>query len=128
MTEKPFLPTDSDGSTENPDAYKFWKSQPVEGEPVQPGQFRAKLAALTQNLSMPKQGARGLGLGSNCIVSSSPQSLDPSPSSELEELNQWLADPILRNEVMPRVMKSERYTVEFDEQGSPVKVVEARWQ
>ena len=42
----------------------------------------------------------------------------------MEELNQWLADPILRAEVMARVMRSERYTVEFDECGKAIRVLD----
>ena len=119
-------PTNEEGNALNPDAYRVWKPQPVAGEPVNPGKFKEKLSALTRNLSMPKQEAKGLRIGTSCSVSSSPQSLDPSPSSELEELNQWLADPILRAEVMPRVMRSDRYTVEFDDCGEPIRVVNLR--
>ena len=54
MNEKASVPTDSDGFAENPDAYKVWKPQPVEGEPLQPVQLKEKLAVLTQNLTMPK--------------------------------------------------------------------------
>jgi hypothetical protein len=50
----------------------------------------------------------------------------PPPVSELEELNIWLSDPILRKEVMPRVMRSDRYTVEFNEYGEPIAVVEIK--
>ena len=102
------VPTDSDGFVENPDAYKVWKPQPVEGEPVTPSQVREKLAALTQNLSMPK-----------------PKVAQPSESkNELEKLNQWLADPILSKEVMPRVIKCDHYTVEFNECGEAMRVME----
>ena len=103
-------PTNEEGNALNPDAYKIWKPQSVEGEPVPPGQFRAKLAALTQNLSMtqPKDKRQ------------------VQPKNELDELNQWLVDPILRDEVMPRVMRSAHYTVEFDECGVAMRVVNLR--
>ena len=42
----------------------------------------------------------------------------------MEELNQWLADPILRAEVMARVMRNERYTLEFDDCGETMRVME----
>lgn len=45
-------PTNSDGFAENPDAYRVWKPQPLEGEAVTPQQFREKLAAMVQGLSM----------------------------------------------------------------------------
>ena len=101
-------PTNEEGNALNPDAYKLWKPQFVEREMVKPHQLREKLAALTHNLSMTQPKDK-------------PQI---QPKNELEELNQWLADPILRAEVMPTVMRSDRYTVKFDEQGSPVYVVE----
>ena len=49
----------SDGFAENPDAYRVWKPQPVR-EPVTPTQFREKLAALTQKLTMPKPKPRSV--------------------------------------------------------------------
>ncbi|MGH2416659.1 MAG: hypothetical protein ACRDEA_23770, partial [Microcystaceae cyanobacterium] len=49
-----------------------------------------------------------------------------SETSKLEELNLWLADPLLRKEVMPRVMKSDRYSVEFNEYGEPLRVVKVK--
>ena len=101
-------PTNEEGNALNPDAYKLWKPQFVEREMVKPHQLREKLAALTHNFSMTQPKDK-------------PQI---QPKNELEELNQWLADPILRKEVMPRVMRSDRYTVEFDEQGFPAQVVE----
>ncbi|MGH2414218.1 MAG: hypothetical protein ACRDEA_11140, partial [Microcystaceae cyanobacterium] len=36
--------TDSTGMTENSNAYREWKAKPIEGEPVTPKQFRAKLS------------------------------------------------------------------------------------
>ena len=100
-------PTNEEGNALNPDAYKVWQSEPVEGEPINPGEFRKKIVALTQNLSMTQ-----------------PKKPEVQPKNELEELNQWLADPILRQEVMPRVMRSAHYTVEFNECGEAIGVVE----
>ena len=99
-------PTDENGNALSPDAYKLWQPKLVKGETLQPGQFRKKLAELTQNLSMTKPKAQ------------------VQPKNKLEKLNEWLSEPILRKEVMPRVMKSERYTVEYDEAGEAIGVVE----
>ncbi|MGH2416284.1 MAG: hypothetical protein ACRDEA_21855, partial [Microcystaceae cyanobacterium] len=77
---------------------------------ITPEQFRAKLAQLSQRLSMPVQQEKP----------------KRSEISELEELNIWLADSLLRKEVMPRVMKGDRYKVEFDEYGEPVRIVEVK--
>ncbi|MGH2412927.1 MAG: hypothetical protein ACRDEA_04365, partial [Microcystaceae cyanobacterium] len=104
------VPTDSTSMTENNSAYREWKLKPIEGEPVTSEQFRDKLAQLSKQLSMPVQ----------------PQKPKVSKTSEIEELNLWLADPWLRQEVMPRLMKGERYTLEFDEEGEPLRVVEVK--
>ncbi|MGF1481345.1 MAG: hypothetical protein ACFB4I_17990 [Cyanophyceae cyanobacterium] len=52
-----------------------------------------------------------------------PQKSEREPKNELKKLNQWLADPILRTEVMARVVKGDRYSLEFDEHGQAKKVV-----
>ncbi|MGH2413673.1 MAG: hypothetical protein ACRDEA_08270, partial [Microcystaceae cyanobacterium] len=104
------VPTDSSGMAENSNAYREWKPKPIEGEPVTLEQFRAKLSQLSQRLSMPVQQEKARA----------------SETSKLEELNLWLADPLLRKEVMPRVMKSARYSVEFDEYGEPLRVMEVK--
>ncbi|MGH2414331.1 MAG: hypothetical protein ACRDEA_11725 [Microcystaceae cyanobacterium] len=104
------VPTDSSGMAENSSAYREWKPKPIEGEPVTPEQFRAKLSQLSQRLSMPIQQEKTRAF----------------ETSKLEELNLWLADPLLRKEVMPRVMKRDRYTFEFDEYGEPLRVVEVK--
>lgn len=106
------IPNDDDGNTENPEAYKQWIPKPTEDEPISPQQWLEKLATFTQELSMSKNQPE-------------PQKSMES-SDELEELNQWLCDPILCLEVMARVMRSDRYTVEFDELGNPYKVLAIR--
>ena len=44
--------------------------------------------------------------------------------TELERLNQMIAQPLLRNQVMAHVMSSEKYEVDFDENGNPYQVRE----
>ena len=94
-------PPTNDGNALNPDAYKLWKPKPVEGEPVKLKQFREKLAQL------PKQ-----------------KKPKGEPRNELEEINQWLANFILRKEVMQRVIRGDRLTIELDEQDQASRVVE----
>jgi hypothetical protein len=106
------IPADDDGCTENPDAYKEWRQESIRDEVISPIRWQQKLAAFTQELSMSKNQPE---------QQKSMESLD-----ELEELNQWLCDPILCKEVMARVMRSERMRVEFDEDGNPYKVLEIR--
>jgi hypothetical protein len=104
--------TSDDGCVKNPSAYQQWKPTPLEDEPVSESDFSAKLAAFTKHLSMSAQ---------------EQESPKPTESlNELKELNRWLSDPILKREVLPRVMRSARYTVEFDELGNPYQVVEIK--
>lgn len=44
------LVKNEEGNVLNPDAYQVWKPNPLEGRPVKPEQFKAKLAELSQNL------------------------------------------------------------------------------
>ena len=45
------------------------------------------------------------------------------PKNEIEELNEWLADPVLRNTAMSKIMQSDDLTVDFDEEGIPIQVI-----
>jgi hypothetical protein len=47
--------------------------------------------------------------------------------TELERLNEWIKDPILRKEVERKLRTSDRYHVEYDEEGIPYKVTELRF-
>lgn len=55
-----------------------------------------------------------------------PQTKKPEreEKDELEELNQWPADLTLKNGIRARVMRDNHYTVQWDEQGQPIQVVE----
>ncbi|MDY6901171.1 MAG: hypothetical protein SWZ49_24275 [Cyanobacteriota bacterium] len=100
------IPRDSKGCAENPEAYRIWQPLKLEGEQVNPSELRERLAALSQRFAMPKAKKEVI-----------------KPKNQIEELNEWLSEPILRKEVMARVMKSDDLTVEFDEEGVPIKVV-----
>ena len=100
------IPRNEKGSAENPEAYRLWQPEKLEGEKVNPGELRERLASLSQRFAMPK-----------------PKKEVIKPKNQIEELNEWLKEPILRKEVMARVMKSDDLTVEFDEEGVPIKVV-----
>ena len=52
------------------------------------------------------------------------KSTEREKPSELDELNAWLSDPILRAEVKPLVMNNDRYTLAFNEYGEPIRVIE----
>jgi hypothetical protein len=90
---------------ENPDAYQEWKST-QEFAPAPEGFFQQMMTRITGKMSMPKAEKverRGV-------------------VSELERLNADILDPVLRPEVLRRVMASDSYVVDFDEQGVPYQV------
>jgi len=51
---------------------------------------------------------------------------EPKPPTELERLNSWINDPILRPEVLKKVMASDRYSALFDEEGTPYQIIEVK--
>jgi hypothetical protein len=90
---------------ENPDAYQEWKSH-QEYSPAPSGFFQQMMTRITGKMSMPKA-----------------EKVQRRPAvSELERLNADILDPVLRPEVLRRVMASNSYVVDFDEQGVPYQV------
>jgi hypothetical protein len=90
---------------ENPDAYQEWKSH-QECAPAPEGFFQQMMTRITGKMSMPKA-----------------EKVQRRPAvSELERLNADILDPVLRPEVLRRVMVSDSYVVDFDEQGVPYQV------
>jgi len=90
---------------ENPDAYQEWKST-QEFVPAPEGFFQQMMTRITGKMSMPKA-----------------EKVERRPVvSQLERLNADILDPVLRPEVLRRVMASDSYVVDFDEQGVPYQV------
>ena len=101
----PILPQAKDPEapdSENAESYKLWKPKQVEAAPP-PAGILEKLKQTAARFSMPKASKI-------------------EPSSELDELNRWIADPLLRSEALNRVMTSDSYSVDFDEEGIPYQV------
>jgi hypothetical protein len=101
----PVLPAaklEAPDSAENPEAYKLYQPKQVEAAPP-PAGILEKLKQTAARFSMPKASK-------------------VEPSSELDELNRWIADPLLRPEALKRVMGSDLYTTDFDEEGVPYQV------
>ena len=73
---------------------------------IDPLQLRERLASLSQRFTMAK-----------------PFKERKPPKNEIEELNEWLADPVLRNTAMSKIMQSDDLTVDFDEEGIPIQVI-----
>ncbi len=110
---KPSIPLSGTGTVENADADQPWKPEPIEN-PATREQVRELLAGLTKKLS------------EKLSVPKPAQEQTRARETEISELNLWVRDPILRPEAMRRIMQSERYTVEFDEEGNPISVVEVK--
>jgi hypothetical protein len=101
----PILPQAKDPEapdSENAESYKLWKPKQVEAAPP-PAGILEKLKQATARMTMPK-------------------SKTVEASSELDELNRWIADPLLRSEALNRIMTSDLYSVDFDEEGIPYQV------
>jgi len=96
---------DAPPGAENPDAYQEWKCT-AEVAPPPEGFFQQMMTRLTGKMSMPKA-----------------EKVERRPAvSPLERLNADILDPVLRPEVLRRVMASDSYVVDFDEQGVPYQV------
>ena len=100
------IPRNEKGSAENPEAYRRWQPEKLEVEEINPAQLRDRLASLSQRFAMPK-----------------PIKERKQPKDPIEELNEWLADPVLRNTAMSKIMNNDSLSVEFDEQGIPIRVI-----
>ncbi|MGK7950448.1 MAG: hypothetical protein AB4368_17100 [Xenococcaceae cyanobacterium] len=100
------IPRNEKGSAENPEAYSMWKPEKLEGEEINPLQLRERLADLSQRFAMSK-----------------PIKERKPPKDPIEELNEWLADPVLRNTAMSKILDNDSLSVEFDEQGIPIQVI-----
>lgn len=105
LVQKALLPEAPEGA-ENADAYRLYKPSEIEVAPPPPGYFQEAMAKLMGKMSMP-QGEK---------VQEKPV------LSELERLNIDIKEPILRPEVMRRVMGNDAYIVDFDEEGIPYQV------
>jgi len=101
----PILPQAKDPEapdSENAESYKLWKPKQVEAAPP-PAGILEQLKQAAARMTMPK-------------------SKTVEASSELDELNRWIADPLLRSEALNRIMTSDLYSVDFDEGGIPCQV------
>ena len=103
------IPRNEKGSAENPEAYSMWKPEKLEGEEINPLQLRKRLASLSQRFAMPK-----------------PVKERKPPKDPIEELNEWISDPVLRNTAMSKIMQNDDLTVEFDSEGIPLRVIKIR--
>jgi hypothetical protein len=105
LVQKALLPEAPEGA-ENADAYRLYKPSEKEVAPPPPGFFQEAMAKLMTKMSMPK----GEKVKEKPVL------------SELERLNIDIKEPILRPEVMRRVMGNDAYIVDFDEEGIPYRV------
>lgn len=103
---KPPTQIEAPPEAENPDAYKLYQPPTIEVAPPPEGLIQQMMARLTGKMSMSKA-----------------SKAERKPVvSELERLNADILEPALRPEVLRRVMASDSYVVDFDEQGVPYQV------
>jgi hypothetical protein len=105
LVQKALSPEAPEGC-ENADAYKLYKPCEKEVAPPPEGFFQEAMAKLMGKMSMPK----GEKVKEKPVL------------SELERLNIDIKEPILRPEVMRRIMNNDSYIVDFDEEGIPYQV------
>lgn len=105
LVQQALLPEAPEGA-ENADAYRLYKPSEIEVAPPPPGFFQEAMAKFLGKMSMPK----GEKVKEEPVL------------SELEKLNIDIKEPILRPEVMRRVMGNDSYIVDFDEEGIPYRV------
>lgn len=55
------------------------------------------------------------------VTKSMPKPKEPTPKNELEEINIWLSDPILRKEIPSSVLA--KFELVLDEQGHPIQAI-----
>lgn len=105
----PMTPAPKPENGENAQAYEYWDAEPEpDAESVQ--KYKSLISGF-------------LGKFGKGMKAEEPQ---PEPPAELERLNNWLNDPVLRSDVLKKVMRSDRYTVEFNEAGNPYQVIEKK--
>lgn len=115
---------------EDGQVFKVFKApKPIE-EPITPEQWeetRAKIAALTGNFKFGKSSPRNETPSKKGVTENTEEAItleiEARNRRNLEELNQWINDPILRSEAMKKVMLSDCYKCLFDEEGNPYQVI-----
>ncbi len=115
---------------EDGQVFKVFKApKPVE-EPITPEQWeetRAKIAALTGNFNFGKSSPRENSPSKKGVTENTEEAIaleiEARKQRNLDELNQWIVDPILRSEAMKRVMLSDCYKCLFTEEGTPYQVI-----
>lgn len=114
---------------ENWQAYKIFQApKPVE-EPITPEQWeatKAKLAALTGKFNFGKGSPRE-NSPSKGVTESTQEAIANEVKAKkqayLDELNRWIADPLLRDEAVKQAKISDCYKCLFDENGIPYQVI-----
>ena len=115
---------------EDGQVFKVFKApKPVE-DPITPEQWeetRKKLAAFTGNFNFGKSSPRENSPSKKGVTENTeeaiPLEIEARKRRNLDELNQWIVDPILRSEAMKKVMLSDCYKCLFDEEGNPYQVI-----
>ncbi|MEB3191147.1 MAG: hypothetical protein VKL42_12470 [Snowella sp.] len=116
-------------SNENAAAYKLYKA-PVIENPATPEQL-AEVAQKLKNLKAKFSFGNSTERMENPKPATVTENQEEAEAKEaaakkeayLKELNVWIKDPILRPDAMRKVMQSEDYKCNFNEEGEPYEVV-----
>ncbi len=114
---------------EDGQVFKVFKAPKPVDEPITPEQWeetRKKLAAFTGNFNFGKSPKRENSPSKEVTEDTNTAialEIEARKQRNLDELNQWIVDPILRSEAMKRVMLSDCYKCLFTEEGTPYQVI-----
>lgn len=115
---------------EDGQVFKVFKAPAPVDEPITPEQWeetRKKLAAFTGNFNFGKSSPRENSPSKKGVTENTQQAIaleiEARKRRNLDELNQWIVDPILRSEAMKKVTLSDCYKCLFDEEGNPYQVI-----
>lgn len=108
---------------------KVWKApKPVE-EPITPEQWeesKKRLAALSNKFNFGKGSPREQSPSKGVIEDANTAIAREAVAKKqayFDQLNQWIIDPVLRDEAVKRVKSSDCYRCLFDEEGIPYQVI-----
>jgi hypothetical protein len=114
---------------EDGQVFKVFKAPAPVDEPITPEQWeetRKKLAAFTGNFNFGKSPKRENSPSKEVVEDTDTAialEIEARKRRNLDELNQWIVDPILRSEAMKKVMLSDCYKCLFTEEETPYQVI-----
>jgi hypothetical protein len=110
--------------TEDGQRLKVFKRPEVEEDDRDPGKLRAMVMGFVKGFGQ----SRSTPVKPQPVIENLELAINREATAKkrayLDELNAWIADPLLRDEAVKKVSKSESYKCLFDEFGNPYQVIE----